>query len=260
MGQRVVGDINAACGVCAACQTGLGRHCPHRSVLGIDGLDGCMADYCMLPESNLHRVPETVSDDRAVFCEPLAAACEILEQVSCTGAERVVVLGDGRLGILCAWVMTTAAAEVTLAGHHEIKLAAAQWNGLRTTHRTNGIPDGVDVVIEATGSPDGFQQALSLCRPRGTLVLKSTVAATASLNLAPLVVNEITVVGSRCGRLSDGLGMMTRYPDMPIERLITARYTPDNAHAAFGRAETRDALKVLMDFHPTSSPDEGMRP
>jgi len=248
-GQRVVGDINAACGHCNACRSGLGRHCPDRSVLGIAGLDGCMADYCILPQSSLQAVPEWVSDDRAVFCEPLAAACEILEQVAFTGSERAVVMGDGRLGILCAWVLTTVAGDVTLVGHHEQKLAAANWTGLQTRIDATGIPAGADIVVDATGSPGGLQEAMTLCRPRGTLVMKSTVAATSALNLAPLVVNELTVVGSRCGRPSDGLHMMVSHPDMPLERLISARFQAEDAVEAFAMARLPRALKVLIDFH-----------
>jgi len=247
-GRRVVGDINAACGNCETCRSGLGRHCPHRSVMGIAGLDGCMADYCTLPQSNLNGVPKAVSDDRAVFCEPLAAACEILEQVAFTGSERVVVMGDGRLGILCAWVLTTVAGEVTLVGHHDEKLTAAAWNGLKTRNGSADIPGGADVVVEATGAAGGLQEAMALCRPRGTLVMKSTVAATSNLNLAPLVINELTVVGSRCGRLSDGLHMMEIHPDMPLERLISARLPAEDALEAFELAQSPGALKVLIDF------------
>lgn len=248
MGRRVVGDINAACGDCDACRAGLGRHCPRRQVLGIVDLDGCMADYCMLPLANLHPVPDDVPDDRAVFCEPLTAACEILEQVAVTGSDRVVVLGDGRLGTLCAWVVSTAAGETTLIGHHAHKLHAAEWNGVRTRLGIAGMATGADVVVEATGSPDGLKAAMSLVRPRGTLVMKSTVAATTALNLAPLVVDEITVVGSRCGQPAHGLAMMAGHPDMPLERLVTARYRPEDAREAFARAESREAVKVLIDF------------
>ncbi|MFH1980457.1 MAG: alcohol dehydrogenase catalytic domain-containing protein [Pseudomonadota bacterium] len=253
-GRRVVGDINAACGGCGACRSGLGRHCPNRSVLGIAGLDGCMADYCTLPRSNLNGVPDAVSDDRAVFCEPLAAACEILDQVAFTGSERVVVMGDGRLGILCAWVLTTVAGEVTLVGHHDEKLATAAWNGLKTRNGSAGIPTGADVVVEATGAAGGLQEAMALCRPRGTLVMKSTVAATTALNLAPLVVNELTVVGSRCGRLAEGLKMMETHPDMPLERLITARFPVARALEAFALARSPNTLKVLIDFKRTPIP------
>ena len=252
IGKRVVGEINAACGSCDACRNNLQRHCPNRSVLGIVNLDGCMADYCMLPSENLIEVPPEISDERAVFCEPLSAACEILEQIPFSGSETVTVLGDGRLGILCAWTLSTAARRVTLVGHHPEKLTIAVWNGVESRLDSDGLPSGADVVVEATGSATGLQQAMAACRPRGTIVLKSTVADTGRLNLAPLVVDEITVVGSRCGRFKDGLRLMRKHPDMPLERLISARFTPEDALEAFKKAAGQDTLKVLFDFAGTA--------
>jgi len=248
IGRRVVGDINAACGSCDACRRGLQRHCPNRAVLGIVNLNGCMADYCMLPMENLTEVPQEMGDDRAVFCEPLSAACEILEQVPFTGNESVTVLGDGRLGILCAWALSTAAGKVALIGHHPEKLAIAEWNGVMPRLESDGVPTGADVVVEATGTAAGLSAAIAACRPRGTIVLKTTVADTTRVNLAPLVVDEITVVGSRCGRSSDGLRMMAAHPGMPLERLISGRYTPAEAIAAFNVAAESTSLKVLIDW------------
>ena len=246
VGKRVVGEINAACGLCDWCIAGLGRHCPKRSTLGISGLDGCMAEYCVLPVTNLFSAAG-LSEERAVLTEPLAAACEVLEQVPLQGNERVVVLGDGRLGILCAWVLATAAGRVTLAGHHQDKLELARWRGLETSLRGEGIEPGADVVVEATGSGRGIEQAMALCRPRGTIVLKSTVALQGEVNLAPLVVNEITLVGSRCGRFSHALDMMRKFPDMPLERLITHRYPLHQAKEAFETARSGQALKVVLE-------------
>ena len=246
VGKRVVGEINAACGLCDWCMAGLGRHCPERSTMGISGLDGCMAEYCVLPVTNLFGI-EKISDLQAVLTEPLAAACEILEQVPLQGKERVVVLGDGRLGILCAWVLATAAGRVTLAGHHQDKLELAGWRDLETSLRGEGIEPGADVVVEATGSGRGIEQAMALCRPRGTIVLKSTVALQGEVNLAPLVVNEITLVGSRCGRFSHALDMMRKFPDMPLERLITHRYPLHQAKEAFETARSGQALKVVLE-------------
>lgn len=250
VGRRVVGEINAACGKCDWCAKGLGRHCPRRTTLGIVNHDGCMAAYCTLPVENLHVVEPEIPDERAILVEPLAAACEILEQLSLTGKERVVVLGDGRLGILCAWVLATVVQDVALAGHHLEKLAIARWRGIRTFLRGEGIVPGADLVIEATGSGQGIAQAMGLCRPRGTIVLKSTVAVQGEINLAALVINELTVVGSRCGRFSDALAMMRAFPDMPLARLITHRYPLHKAMEAFSAAQGGQALKVVLETMP----------
>jgi alcohol dehydrogenase len=247
IGRRVVGEINAACGECAWCVRGLGRHCPNRTTLGIAGLDGCMAEFCLLPEKNLLVVPDTIPDERAVLTEPLSAACEILEQLTIRGNERIVVLGDGRLGILCAWALATAASDVTIVGHHPEKLSLAKWRGITATTNIGEIKPGADIVVEATGSGEGIVAAMQLCRPRGTIVLKSTVALPGNVNLAPVVIDEQTIVGSRCGRFGDGLAMMQRFPDMPLERLITGRYPLARVEEAFRRAQQKDAVKILLE-------------
>jgi alcohol dehydrogenase len=248
VGRRVAGDINVACGQCAWCRKGQGRHCPDRTTLGIDRLDGCMADYCVLPISNLIEIPAGISNDWAVFTEPLSAACEILEQLTLDGSERIVVLGDGRLGILCAWVLSTAVTDVTLVGHHPEKLALAAWNNIRTAHSGSDIDPGADVVVEATGSVAGLAAAMALCRPRGVIVLKSTVAVSAPVNLSPVVIHEITVLGSRCGRFEHGLSLMARHPGMPLEKLITTRFPIAAASAAFHLAGQNAAIKILLDL------------
>ena len=248
IGQRVVGEINVACGSCDWCAQGLERHCPERNALGIVNQDGCMAEYCLLPTANLFAVEPEISDDRAVLTEPLAAAGEIIEQLSPNGTERVVVLGDGRLGILCAWALATVVRDVTLLGHHPEKLEIARWRGIKTSLRGEGVAPGADIVVDATGSGRGLTQAMSLCRPRGVIVLKTTVAARGEVNLAPLVVNELTLVGSRCGRFGDALAMMRAWPDMPLERLITDRYPLHKAREAFVRAESGQALKVVLEI------------
>lgn len=248
VGRRVVGEINAACGACAACAAGLGRHCPNRTVLGILRHDGCMADYCCLPAANLLAVPESVPDIRAVFVEPLSAACEILRQVPLTGTERIVVLGDGRLGILCAWALSTVARDVTLVGHHTEKLERARWGRLQTVLGSDTVSPGADVVVEATGRGAGIGQAMALCRPRGTIVLKSTVALQGEVNLAPLVIDELTVVGSRCGLFRDGIAMIAAHPDMPLERLVTARYPLPRVVEAFEHAAAPESLKIVLEM------------
>lgn len=245
VGKRVVGEINAACGDCDWCRHGLQRHCPGRTVLGIVSHDGCMAERCALPVENLHEVPEGMADEQAVFCEPVSAAFEMLEQVDVARKDRCIVLGDGKLGILCSWALATASGDVTLCGHHPHKVTLADWGGVRPQMGSDGITEGADIVVEATGSASGFSEAVRLCRPRGVLILKSTIAADTGLNLAPVVVNEITIVGSRCGPFGRGLREMSEHR-FPVERLITARYDLSQGLQAFQRAEQRDALKVLV--------------
>ncbi len=249
IGKKVVGEINAACGHCEWCRKGLGRHCPARTTLGIVSHDGCMADYCILPVSNLIEIPADVSDDRAVFTEPLSAACEIIEQLTLTGSERAVVLGDGRLGILCAWALATVISDITLAGHHPAKLQIAKWRHIQTVTDPAGIREGADIVVDATGSASGVMEAMRLCRPRGTIVLKTTIAERGDINLAPVVVNEITIIGSRCGQFRDGIKMLRDYPAMPLTRLITDRYPIGEAVSAFACATRPDAIKVLLQIN-----------
>lgn len=250
VGKRVVGEINAACGKCDWCARDLGRHCPNRTTLGIFNHDGCMAEYCALPVANLLVVPESLSDERAVLTEPLSAACEILEQLPVAGNERVIVLGDGRLGILCAWVLSTVLKDVTVVGHHPEKLRAVQWRTIQTVLAEKDVAPGADIVVDATGSQAGIVTAMALCRPRGTIVLKSTVAISGDVNLAPVVINELTILGSRCGRFADGLSIMRDFPDMPLDRLISARYPLSRVQEAFVRATKSDALKVLLEIAP----------
>ena len=247
IGRRVVGEINAACGSCQRCRAGMATHCARRKVLGIDGLDGCMAKDCLLPVGNLRAVPDSVSDQRAVFTEPLAAAWQILEQVKPDGDERAVVLGDGRLGILSAWVLATAVRDVTLVGRHPWKLDLARWRHLKTAHVADPLEPDADLVVEATGSPDGLARALALCRPRGTVVVKTTVAGETTLALAPMVVNEQKLMGSRCGPFGPALKMLRDFPDLPVEGLISATYPLFRAPEAFARAQAGDVIKVLVE-------------
>jgi alcohol dehydrogenase len=251
-GKRVVGEINVGCGGCDYCTNVLARHCPHRKALGIFDLNGCMADYCVLPISNLYVVPASIPDNRAVFVEPLSAAFAILDPIKLTGSERAVVLGDGRLGILCAWALLTALPDVTLIGHHKAKLEKARWCGLKTEAEfTVGMMRSVDIVVEATGSRRGLADAIVLCRPRGTIVLKSTITSEIHVDLSAVVVNELTLVGSRCGRFEIGLSMLASHPDMPLERLISAEYPIEQASAAFDQAVQPETLKVLVDMAET---------
>lgn len=248
LGCRVAGEINMACGHCKWCVDGLRRHCPNRSVLGILRQDGCFADYTVLPVANLVRIPPNLPTEQAVFIEPLSAAYEIVEQLALRGDETAIVMGDGKLGILCAWVLCTVLGEVTLLGHHAQKLALAKWQHLKTVRHIDARREQADIVVEATGSAQGINEALALCRPRGVIVLKSTVASYGEMNLAPLVINEQTLVGSRCGQFQDGLHLLEAYPDMPLERLISARFPLEQALTAFESAARSDTLKVLLQM------------
>src|SRR6476620_8461909 len=200
VGQRVCGEINLVCGRCDLCVSGLSSHCRNRSVLGILNHDGAFAEYVRLPALNLHALPASVDDDQAVFVEPLAAACQILKQVKLDGRKWVTVLGDGRLGLLVAQVMRNAGYPVRVIGKHPDKLAICEKWSIRSRPLADIVPrHDQDVVVDCTGSAAGFELAMQMVRPRGTIVLKSTVAAGKPLNLAPLVIDEIQVIGSRCG-------------------------------------------------------------
>lgn len=256
-GQRVVGDINAACGVCATCRAGRHTHCPHRTTLGINGRDGALAEYLTLPVANLYAVPEGMPDEVAVFTEPLAAACEILEQVHVRPTDHVIVLGDGKLGLLCAQVLALTGCELTVIGRHAEKLDILARMGVATLHvergaTVKGLPLA-DVVVEATGHPDGYATARALVRPRGTLVLKSTYHGALEADLTMAVVDEITLVGSRCGPLPAALRLLERSA-VDVTALIEARYPFDAVLTAFAHAGRRGALKVLVDFTPPARP------
>ena len=248
LGQRVVGDINAACRSkgCAACGAGRYTHCPNRTTLGIAGRDGAFADYLILPQANLYAVPDNVSDEMAVFTEPLAAACEILAQIKIAPTDRVYVLGDGKLGLLAAAVLRLTGAHLTLVGRNRNKLAVAEGWGVQVRLAEEPLPaHGADIVVECTGSPKGFELARRLLRPRGTLVLKSTYHGALSLDLSALVVDEITLLGSRCGPFGPALRLLACGLVDP-RRLISETFALDEAEAAFARATAPGVLKVLL--------------
>lgn len=244
-GQRVVGEINFACGTCGWCAQNLQRHCPTRQVMGIFNVDGSFAEYLTVPIENLHIVPANVADEEAVFTEPLAAAFEMLEQLPVQPETEVVVFGDGKLGLLCGQVLYSVGARVTLVGKHPEKLAFARSQGIVTTLLSNWTSRLVDVVVEATGSTMGLTLAMATVRPRGALVLKSTVAQEHSLSLAPLVINEVTVIGSRCGRFPPALHALA-HKQIAVAPLITATYPLVDGLAAMNRAAEPGVLKVLL--------------
>jgi threonine dehydrogenase-like Zn-dependent dehydrogenase len=245
-GARVVGEINFACGRCDFCARGLGRHCRDRSVMGIAGADGAIAELVSVPVANLHRVPDALDDARAVFTEPLAAAFEIAEQVAIEPGVRALVLGDGKLGLLVAQVLDAAGARVALLGHHAEKLAIAARRGIEALHADSYAGGNAPLVIEATGSVAGLRRAIALTEPRGTLVLKSTIAAHEPLDLAPLVVHEVTVVGSRCGPFAPALAALDA-GRIDVASLVTDRFALARAADALARSAERGALKVVID-------------
>ena len=245
-GRRVVCEINFACGSCESCRDGLGRHCPNRKVMGILEADGGFAEYVAVPVANLHEVPKGVTDRDAVFVEPLAAAFEILDQIEVDASSRCVVLGDGKLGLLVSQVLASTGARVLTVGKHPDKLTILRRREIETVVLEEWDRSPSDVVVEATGTAVGFSAAIAATRPRGTVVLKSTVAEQADVDLAPVVINEISVVGSRCGRFEPALRALA---DGVVEvgALVSAVHPLGDAVAAFAQASSSDTLKVLLD-------------
>jgi threonine dehydrogenase-like Zn-dependent dehydrogenase len=245
VGQRVVGEINLACGKCEWCAKGLGRHCPRRTVLGIVKHPGAFRELLTLPERNLHRVPRGISTEQAVFVEPLAAACEILDQVRIPAGTRVAVLGDGKLGLLVGQVLKAHGAEVHQYGRHKDKLRIATNAGIEARVARKLPQSEYGLVVDATGSSDGLRQAVQMAKPRGTVVMKSTVHGVVRLDSAPVIVNEITLVGSRCGRVEPALRLL-RTRQVNVENLISEILPLKDAPLAFRRAAAPGVLKVLL--------------
>jgi alcohol dehydrogenase len=246
VGRRVVGEINLACGACEWCRRGLGRHCPRRTVLGIVNHPGAFREFLTLPERNLHALPNALPTERAVFVEPLAAACEILDQVALPCGAEIAVLGDGKLGLLIALVLNAYGHHVHQFGRHAAKLEIASRAGVATEAASGTLPDmAYDWVVDATGSPEGLRQAVRMTRPRGTVILKSTVHGLVGVDTAPVIVNEITLVGSRCGRFEPALDLLSRNL-IPVEEMISERLPLADAPRAFERAVQKGALKVLL--------------
>jgi alcohol dehydrogenase len=247
VGRRVVGEINLACGDCEWCARGLGRHCPDRKVLGIVRQPGAFRQYLTLPERNLHVVPDGVPTDHAVFTEPIAAACEILDQVRIHKGEHVAVLGDGKLGLLIVQVLAACGARVRHYGRHREKLAISEKAGVQTALAGTKMPQArFDLVVEATGSPEGLATAVQMTRPRGTVIMKSTTHGLARINTAPVVVNEVTLLGSRCGRFEPALALL-KSKKLHLDELIHARFPLTEAPRAFRFAQRPGVLKVLLD-------------
>ena len=246
LARRVVGEINLACGHCALCAKGWGRHCADREVLGILKHPGAFAEMLTLPVENLRVVPELVSDEEAVFTEPVAAACQILDQITIARDERVAVLGAGKLGLLISQVLQAHGAAVVLYGRHAAALDLARGWGIAVARAGDASPAAeYAVVVDATGASDGLNQAIAMTRPRGTVVMKSTVTGSVAVNTAAAIVHEITLLGSRCGRFEPALELLAS-GRVNVAEMIDSRFDLDNAALAFERAETKGVLKVLL--------------
>ncbi|HEY6120503.1 MAG TPA: alcohol dehydrogenase catalytic domain-containing protein [Pyrinomonadaceae bacterium] len=247
VGQRVVGEINAGCGKCDLCRANDPRHCEGRTVLGIVGRDGAHAEFLRLPLSNLTLVPEIIPDEHAVFVEPLAAACAIRERVSVTDSDRVAVIGDGKLGLLCAQTLALTGARVLSIGKHPQKQRIVERRGVEVVSPKNAAKRAreFNVVVEASGSPSGFDLAIKLIKPRGTLVLKSTFHDLTKVNMAPIVVDELSIVGSRCGRFGPAIDLL-RKGAIDVDSLISEEYPLSSGVHAMQRAAAKGVLKVLL--------------
>ena len=247
IGQRIVGEINAGCGNCELCRAGDPRHCATRTVLGIHGRDGAHAEFLQLPNVNLIPVPENIPDEHAVFAEPLAAACGVLERASIVQSDRVAVIGDGKLGLLCAQVAALTGAHVLLVGKHAEKLRIAERRGIETStpKEAGKRARQFDVVVEASGAAGGFKLALDLLRPKGQLVLKSTFHGATEIDAARIVVDEISIIGSRCGRFQPAVDLLKKQA-IDLDSLISEEYPLAHGMKAMRRAKAKGILKILL--------------
>ena len=244
VGKRVVGEINIACGVCSMCQSGFPRHCEQRKALGIHEWNGVFANYMTLPTANLHTVPGVIPDEVAVFTEPVAAACEILEQVEISRSDRVLIIGGGRLGQLVAQVMQTTGCNLQVIARHPKQRLLLSERNIQIVIEPQLAKNKYDVVVEATGTPDGFLRAREYVRPRGTIVLKSTYKGDSVTNLSSIVVNEVKLIGSRCGPFEPALQLLAAGLVDPLP-LIDAMYPLEQGLMAFEHAARPGVLKVL---------------
>ncbi len=247
-GKRVVGEINLGCGTCSYCRNHMQSHCPRRSVLGIVNKDGVFAEYVTLPVRNLHPIPDSISDEEAVFVEPLAAAFEITEQMSISSADKVCVLGDGKLGLLVAQVLSATGCNLITVGKHREKLSLLEQRGLRTRLRSLFEEKDFDIVVDCTGSLSGMKTALDIVRPRGTIVLKTTLAKKSQIDLNYLVINEIRVIGSRCGPFPKAIQAI-KSGKIDLHPLISGVLSLKDGTRVFQHGTSRYALKVVLRIH-----------
>lgn len=249
IGKRVVGEINVGCGACKLCQSGDPRHCPTRTVLGIHGRDGAHAEFLALPTRNLIEIPANLSDRQAVFTEPLAAAYGITEQVEIYPETKVAVIGDGKLGILCAFALALRSENLVLIGKHRPKLSIAEKRNIEGVilGETNNLHRRFDVVVEASGSESGFETALDLVKPRGKIVLKSTFHGTPAWQASRVVVDEVTIIGSRCGRFLPALELLVS-GKIDVSGLISEEFRLSDGVAAVEKASEKGMMKVLLNM------------
>lgn len=246
IGKRVVGEINVGCEKCDSCKKGMQRHCPNRSVLGILNRDGAFAEFLSLPEKNLHVIPDSITDKQAVFVEPIAAAFEIKEQVLLKPDWHVAIVGDGRLSQLIISVLKTSCSDITCFGRHQNKLDRLEKLGVKTKIGIEPVEEfSYDLVVEATGSNSGFLDSMKLVKPKGTVILKSTVASKENLDLTPAVVNEITLVGSRCGPFRPAINALASGM-ISVDGLIDSEYPLEKFNEAFDQAKNSKTLKVVL--------------
>jgi threonine dehydrogenase-like Zn-dependent dehydrogenase len=246
VGRRVVGEINLNCGSCEWCRRNLGRHCPHRTVLGIVKHPGAFSEFLTLPERNLRLVPDSVPTEVAVFTEPLAAACEILDQVQFPCSSTVAVLGDGKLGLLIAQVLNASGLKVRQFGRHAENLTISERAGVATEIAGDALPTAAfQWMVDATGSVEGLRQAIQMTQPRGTVILKSTLHGLVGVDTAPVIVNEITLIGSRCGRFEPALDLLRRGLINVVD-MISERKALSDAPQAFEQAARKGTMKVLL--------------
>jgi threonine dehydrogenase-like Zn-dependent dehydrogenase len=245
--KRVVGEINAVCGRCRFCRSGQQTHCENRTVLGIVNRNGAFADYLCLPIENLHLVPDHIPTEVATFTEPLAAALEIQQQVAIHSDHQVLVVGDGKLGQLIAQTLALTGCDLLVVGRHQEKLANLSARGIKTGLVDAVVEKGFDISVDCTGNPEGFALARRALRPRGTLVLKSTYAGNLSLDASSLVVDEITVIGSRCGSFPPALELLSQ-ERVDVKPLIHAHYPLTQGITAFEHAMSKGVLKILLEM------------
>lgn len=245
IGKRVVGEINCVCHQCHYCLMEMPRHCLNRTVLGIAGREGAFAEYLTLPEENLHLAPGTVRDDVLAFTEPVAAAFRITEQIPITAADRIVVLGDGKLGQLVAQVLWLYSKNLVCVGKHEWKMELLNRLGIATAHKSDPLERGADIVVEATGSHEGFARALELVRPEGTVILKTTTTHPTALEFSQPVVNEVKIIGSRCGPFRPALEALSM-GNVEVRPMISAGFDLRDGVTAMIRAQESDVLKIIL--------------
>lgn len=247
VGKRCTSEINCSCGTCEYCQNNLGRHCPDRTVLGIINRNGAFAEYLSVPERNVVLIPDAIPDDRAIFIEPLAAALEILEQVTISKDSKVLLFGDGKLGLLIGYVVSSTECDLTVVGKHRDKLALLDNYSVKTVLLNDFIDKKFDIVIEATGNPSAFNRALLNVKPRGSIIFKSTYAGELNFNPSKVVVDEITIIGSRCGRFSAAIDFLNQN-DIALEKLISREMKFHDALEAFEYSAKSDTLKVVLNI------------